>query len=161
MLFITHDLPVVRQMTTDGAIVLRRGEIVEDGDTGTILDSPKHPYTIKPRRIRPGPHTRHRPARAGAEAGRVGRGPLIRCSQARRVFDTGGEEPAGSNGVERCRIPVDLVTLDGVRNPEARQQPAGEGSCVSGSRWSMRSVVSIAGFRSRTFHLRLGKAFVN
>src|SRR5690242_7629921 len=119
MLFITHDLSVVRQMTTDRAIVLRRGEIVEDCDTGTILDSPEHPYTISLLESVPS-HTRHRPARAGAEAGRVGRGPLIRCSQAQRVFDTGGEEPAGSDGVERCRIPVADWTAFGIQRPGNR-----------------------------------------
>ncbi|MFJ7215037.1 dipeptide ABC transporter ATP-binding protein [Amycolatopsis sp. NPDC098790] len=45
MLFITHDLSVVRQMT-DRAIVLRRGEVVESGITASLLDSPQHPYTV-------------------------------------------------------------------------------------------------------------------
>jgi peptide/nickel transport system ATP-binding protein len=44
MLFITHDLSVVRQMT-DRAIVLRGGEIVESGETSALLASPSHPYT--------------------------------------------------------------------------------------------------------------------
>ncbi len=44
MLFITHDLSVVRQMT-DRAIVLRGGEIVESGETSALLESPGHPYT--------------------------------------------------------------------------------------------------------------------
>ncbi|SEP44540.1 ABC transporter ATP-binding protein [Amycolatopsis saalfeldensis] len=44
LLFITHDLAVVRQMT-DRAVVLRRGEVVEAGRTETLLDSPTHPYT--------------------------------------------------------------------------------------------------------------------
>lgn len=44
MLFITHDLSVVRQMT-DRAIVLRRGEIVEAAPTAQLLDFPQHEYT--------------------------------------------------------------------------------------------------------------------
>ncbi|MGH9171158.1 MAG: dipeptide ABC transporter ATP-binding protein [Acidimicrobiales bacterium] len=46
MLFITHDLSVVRQMT-DRALVLFQGEIVEQGLTPELLDAPQHPYTIR------------------------------------------------------------------------------------------------------------------
>ncbi|MFC8668669.1 dipeptide ABC transporter ATP-binding protein [Streptomyces sp. NPDC057199] len=44
MLFITHDLSVVRQMT-DRTLVLRHGEVVEAGTTSQLLDAPQHPYT--------------------------------------------------------------------------------------------------------------------
>jgi peptide/nickel transport system ATP-binding protein len=44
MLFITHDLAVVRQVT-DRLVVLYQGEIVETGPTAHILDHPVHAYT--------------------------------------------------------------------------------------------------------------------
>ncbi|TYK44344.1 ABC transporter ATP-binding protein [Actinomadura decatromicini] len=44
MLFITHDLAVVRQVA-DRVLVLYRGEVVESGDCGPVLDRPDHPYT--------------------------------------------------------------------------------------------------------------------
>ena len=46
MLFITHDLSVVRQMT-ERLVVLYRGEVVEAGSTTRVLDSPTHPYTAQ------------------------------------------------------------------------------------------------------------------
>ncbi|MEV0588884.1 ABC transporter ATP-binding protein [Nonomuraea sp. NPDC050310] len=44
MLFITHDLAVVRQVA-DRVYVLRRGELVESGTAGQVLDHPAEPYT--------------------------------------------------------------------------------------------------------------------
>ncbi|MFE3829370.1 dipeptide ABC transporter ATP-binding protein [Streptomyces sp. NPDC059092] len=44
ILFITHDLAVVRQMA-ERLIVLRHGEIVEAGSVEEVLEKPRHPYT--------------------------------------------------------------------------------------------------------------------
>jgi peptide/nickel transport system ATP-binding protein len=44
LLFITHDLAVVRQMTDD-IVVLEGGLVVEAGTTEQVLDDPQHPYT--------------------------------------------------------------------------------------------------------------------
>ncbi|GII95410.1 ABC transporter ATP-binding protein [Sinosporangium siamense] len=44
LLFITHDLAVVRQVT-DRLVVLYKGRFVEEGPTGQVLDKPTHEYT--------------------------------------------------------------------------------------------------------------------
>ena len=43
-LFITHDLPVVRNFA-DRIVVMKGGEIVEQGDAHSIFARPEHPYT--------------------------------------------------------------------------------------------------------------------
>jgi peptide/nickel transport system ATP-binding protein len=43
-IYISHDLAVVAQMA-DRVMVLRYGELVEEGPTGEMLANPQHPYT--------------------------------------------------------------------------------------------------------------------
>jgi ABC-type glutathione transport system ATPase component len=63
---ISHDLAVVRQLTTE-AIVMRRGRVVERGPTARLLDDPQEEYTRVLRASVPRPGWR--PARRRTERG--------------------------------------------------------------------------------------------
>ncbi|HEV7247454.1 MAG TPA: ABC transporter ATP-binding protein [Shinella sp.] len=43
-IFIAHDLPVVRSFA-DRVLVMRKGQIVEQGRTDDLFTNPQHPYT--------------------------------------------------------------------------------------------------------------------
>jgi peptide/nickel transport system ATP-binding protein len=55
LIFITHDLGVVRQVT-DRVLVLYRGEVVEEGATDNVLDAPGHHYTQRLVAAMPSPY---------------------------------------------------------------------------------------------------------
>jgi oligopeptide transport system ATP-binding protein len=44
LVFITHDLNIVRRIA-DRVVVMRRGEVVEEGTTNAIFNKPQHEYT--------------------------------------------------------------------------------------------------------------------
>ncbi|MGB1311639.1 MAG: dipeptide ABC transporter ATP-binding protein, partial [Leucothrix sp.] len=44
VLFITHDLAIVKRFS-DRVVVMKSGDIMEQGDTATIFAKPSHPYT--------------------------------------------------------------------------------------------------------------------
>lgn len=70
-LFISHDLGVVRQIS-DSALVMRHGEVIEEGRTTQLLDNPRSEYTrtLLEAIPRPGwkPRRRTEPARLRVDA---------------------------------------------------------------------------------------------
>jgi microcin C transport system ATP-binding protein len=44
VLFITHDLAIVKRFS-DRVVVMKKGEVMEQGETASVFASPQHPYT--------------------------------------------------------------------------------------------------------------------
>ncbi len=68
MVFITHDLAVVRQVATRVA-VMRQGRVVEVGPTAAVFARPAHPYTAALLAAVPRPHPATRAGAPGPVAG--------------------------------------------------------------------------------------------
>ena len=52
MLFISHDLPVIRQMC-NRIVVLKNGGVCETKETEELFNTPEHPYTQELIRLMP------------------------------------------------------------------------------------------------------------
>ncbi|MFF0489381.1 dipeptide ABC transporter ATP-binding protein [Nocardia sp. NPDC004068] len=82
VLLITHDLGVAADRA-DRIVVLKQGEIVETGDTATILGDPRHAYTRRLLDAAPSLDTALRPPRPPADA------PLLSVTGLHRTFRIG------------------------------------------------------------------------
>ena len=133
-LYITHDLAVVAQIA-DRIMVLRRGKMVEFGDSRQILQEPKEEYTRRlvtrarrrpqfrrRERRRPGPDPRHRPRQrqlsrqAEGHRRREPRGAQGRYGRGGRRVGLGQIDP----GARRHRPPA----AHRRRRPVQRREPA-------------------------------------
>ncbi|GAT87863.1 peptide/nickel transport system ATP-binding protein [Paenarthrobacter nicotinovorans] len=111
VLLITHDLGVAADRA-HRIIVMRGGQIVEEGSAAAVLGSPQHSYTqqliaaapgLSPRRLRPS-----LPAKSStAENGLVPSSPLVEAKSLRKVFTL----PRTAGGA-RTLTAVDDVSLE-------------------------------------------------
>ncbi len=124
-LFIAHDLDVVRYLS-DRIVVLYRGQVMEDGDAGTVYRRPVHPYTRALLDAAPVPDPELQRRRRQARL-------------ARSISDA-APNPGGCSFAGRCPHAVDLCRE---RTPELEVTPAG--TQVACHRWrELRSSPSLA-----------------
>jgi oligopeptide/dipeptide ABC transporter ATP-binding protein len=104
MILVSHDLGVIGEMC-DRVAVMYAGEIVELADTATLLEGPRHPYTISLLRSLPD-----------------------MSSQSRYLRSIGGAPPALVNLPDGCRFaPRCPLALDRCREWETELLQAGGG----------------------------------
>ena len=85
MVFITHDLNIVKRIA-HRVYVMRRGEVVEEGETAQLFADPKHPYTRA--LLEAEPTGRKQPVAAGSPK-------MIDATDLRVTFRIGGGFMAG------------------------------------------------------------------
>jgi len=90
VLFITHDFGVVREIA-DRVIVMKDGELVEQGTVSDVLKRPSHDYTKKLLAAVPQPNT-------GAPRPRSER-TILKASHLRKTFWRGSKEVAALNDI--------------------------------------------------------------
>jgi len=138
MLFISHDLAVVRTLA-DRVGVLFRGQLMEIGDIEDIFAPPFHPYTYELLMAVPSIHVlRHRRARPRTEKSAAEAPGCVfagRCAwQLGRLCEEQSppwREPKATHRI-RCHIPLDELAervRDGsapLHLPDPRQRSVGE-----------------------------------
>jgi peptide/nickel transport system ATP-binding protein len=107
-LYITHDLAVVAEIA-DRVAVMLQGELVEEGDTATVLGHPKHSYTRTLLAAVPDLagtnridefEARRKAAEAAEAAGEDPRAAVAAVSQ-ERAGEAAGEDPRAAAGTAR------------------------------------------------------------
>jgi peptide/nickel transport system ATP-binding protein len=88
IILITHDLSVVAGMC-DRVVVMKEGEIVEEGTTEEIFAAPKHPYTQNLLNALPRLDEKKRPKPAPAVIRSEDGQPLLEVRSLRQYFDMG------------------------------------------------------------------------
>ncbi|CAN7325925.1 ABC transporter ATP-binding protein [Caballeronia sp. LjRoot34] len=107
VLFVTHDLSVAAARS-DRIVVLRQGEIVEQGDTKTIIRSPKHAYT---RKLFEDSRTSFLPATpAISNRGAAASAPAIEITGLSKLFSIGGKGTAPLRAVDQVSFSVPCGT---------------------------------------------------
>ncbi|CAH0202611.1 ABC transporter ATP-binding protein [Microbacterium sp. Bi121] len=107
IILISHDLSVVANLADD-ILVMRGGEVVEQGDAAAVLASPQHPYTQSLVDAVPGGHTRGE--RLAPQASTVPNLHLARSHSADQgAFDQGAVDHGAGGRGEPVLVARDLV----------------------------------------------------
>ena len=112
LILISHDLAVVAEMT-DEIVVMREGEIVDRGPTGSLLKTTKHPYTAQLAEASSHIPVRTKPPVLSQPAQQKGIAPLISASDLTRDYPTKRTSLFSANPPFRAVDQVNLAIYPG------------------------------------------------